>query len=161
MTVCQSVFTIMFQILLPIRMTLLCLIEILKIKFVIRLVENWLIYVKHQVCGCVMAEVVIIRVDSLFFITLGQSVIDYMLIHKNFFDTVSFFKVLDPIEFTLQYGGWFVPIYDLSSFRFVAAKRRQNDNYHLFAPKRRQIDKTTKRKVDKMKAKTRQTQSAN
>jgi hypothetical protein len=38
--------------------------------------------------------------------------------------------------FAFLYGGWFVPIYDLSSFHFVAAKRRQND-------------KTTKRKVDK------------
>jgi hypothetical protein len=39
--------------------------------------------------------------------------------------------------------------YSLSSFRFVTAKRQQNDNYHLFAPKRRQIDKMTKRKVNK------------
>jgi hypothetical protein len=37
-------------------------------------------------------------------------------------------------------------IYDLSSFRFVTAKRRQNDNYRIFAPKRRQIDKTTKKR---------------
>jgi hypothetical protein len=30
------------------------------------------------------------------------------------------------------------------------AKRRQNDNYRFFAPKIRQNDKTTKRKVEKM-----------
>jgi hypothetical protein len=32
---------------------------------------------------------------------------------------------------------------------FVMTTRQQNDNYRLFAPKRRQNDKTTKRKVDK------------
>jgi hypothetical protein len=35
------------------------------------------------------------------------------------------------------------------SWRKDDKTRRQNDKYRLFAPKRRQIDKTTKRKVDK------------
>jgi hypothetical protein len=37
--------------------------------------------------------------------------------------------------------------YNLSSFRFVEAKRRQNDNYRLFAPKRRQDEKSTTTKL--------------
>ena len=39
--------------------------------------------------------------------------------------------------------------------------RQQNDNYRLFAPKRRQDDKTKSRKDNKIKAKGRQTQPAN
>jgi hypothetical protein len=38
---------------------------------------------------------------------------------------------------------------------------RQHDNHRLFAPKRRQIDKTKSRQDDKIKAKRRQTQLAN
>jgi hypothetical protein len=46
-----------------------------------------------------------------------------------------------------------VPIYNLSSFRFVAVKRRPNNNYRLFAPKRRQDDKSKSRQDDKIKRK--------
>ena len=46
--------------------------------------------------------------------------------------------------------------YNLSSFRFVGAKRRQDDK-----TKSRQDDKTKSRQDDKIKAKRRQTQPAN
>jgi hypothetical protein len=47
--------------------------------------------------------------------------------------------------------------YNLSSFRFVVAKRRQKDDYRIFAPKRRQNDKTKSRQDDKIRAKRGQT----
>jgi hypothetical protein len=61
---------------------------------------------------------------------------------------------------------------DLCQLQFVVflfcqgekTTRRQNDNYRLFALKRRQNDKMTKRMSrldDKIKAKRRETQSAN
>jgi hypothetical protein len=43
---------------------------------------------------------------------------------------------------SVNYGGYFVPIYYLSSFRYVVVKRRQNDNY-LFSPLK--DDKTIRR----------------
>jgi hypothetical protein len=126
----------------------------------------WLLAPRHSY----MLTMIILRCKTKKFNFVGK-IIFYAIMSPNDVITLNYFLIWKALikgfytRYNMIWLWWLI----CANLRFVVFSfcrgekmtRRQNDNYRLFTLKKRQINKTTKWKVDKITVKRRQTQPAN